>query len=337
MQKNNVLLIRGSGAIGSYTAKELAALGYDVDIISLDKLADTQRIHYIRAFADYNMLSDILDGQYYSAIVDFSNPSPDECSRLLELFAAHTDQFIYLSSYRVYDDRMHPIREDAPQLADRLSKENMLSTMQAYPWTKSMCEHVIRTSIYAQKVTIVRPVISFYHGRLSFITLKAPNIVLRSGLKPLLVPQEAQKILAGFSFSGNVGKEIAHLIGKEKAFGEAFNVGTDEGLTWGDIAPIFTQTLGSEFVWVDSDTFLRYTTPDDVGEYYGLHHDRLIDRDVDVSKVLSVTGLTRGDLLPTLEAVAKEAEIIKQDRERYIQGVNWSIEKNQDRYFQSIR
>ena len=53
MQKNNVLLIRGSGAIGSYTAKELAALGYDVDIISLDKLADTQRIHYIGSIPNF--------------------------------------------------------------------------------------------------------------------------------------------------------------------------------------------------------------------------------------------------------------------------------------------
>ncbi|MBQ2707687.1 MAG: NAD-dependent epimerase/dehydratase family protein [Clostridia bacterium] len=333
MQKKTVLLIGGAGAIGSYTSMELEQLGYAVDVITLEERESTAAVRYLRLQANLTALTEFLTGRHYTAIVDFLHHHPDSYPAMLALLAAHTEQLVFLSSYRVYADNAHPIREDAPQLADLFSAEELLATKQDYPWAKSMCERIILASEHAHKVTIVRPVIAFYHARLSYITLKAPNIVLRSGKKPLLVPEAAKNVIAGFSFSKNVGKEIAHLIGKEAAMGEAFTLSGGELLTWGEIAPAFTEALGSEFVWVDTDTFLAYTTPGDIGEYYGLHHDRLISRDMDITKVLAATGLTRAELTPTLEAIAQEASIIRQDPARYTIGYRQDIEDNQDRYF----
>lgn len=333
MERKSALLIGGSGAIGTYTCDELAALGWRLDVITLDECQSTDSVTYYCLKAGVDVLAEFLEGKHYDAIVDFLAYAPSKYPPMLELLTAHTDQLVFLSSYRVYSDLKHPITEDTPHILDVTPEEVMLEQKQIYAWGKTVCERIIKQSPCRDKVTIVRPVIAFYHKRLSFITLKAPNIAIRAGKKPMLVPREAKNVIAGFTFSGNVGKQIAHLCGKKEALGEEFTLGSNERLTWGEIAVAFEESLGCEFVWVDTDTYLKYTSPDSLGEYYGLHNDRLLNRDVDVSKVMRVTGLTDADLVPTLEAVRREAEIIKSDISRYTVDYREEIEKNQDLYF----
>jgi len=336
MKTNHVLLIGGAGAIGSYASKELAKLGYTVDVICLEKLENTRQIHYYTQTATFSTLSSFLDGKHYAAIIDFMHYSPDEYLPYVNLLTSHAEQLIFLSSIRVYADKMHPIKETAPQLVDLYSKEEMLETCQDYPYDKSMCERIIRLSPYSNKVTIVRPVISFWHNFLSYITVKGPTLVSRAGKKPILVPVEAQNAIAGYSFSGNSGKLIAHLVGKNGAMGESFTVGKDDNQTWGEIAPMLTDALGAEFVWDSAENYLNYIYPGNIGEYYGLWHDRLLNRAIDISKVLSVTGLNREDLISVKDAINQEAEIILSNRTIYdaiISRANPVIEANMDRYF----
>ena len=333
MKRKNALLIGGSGAIGSYTCEELVALGWQLDVITLDECRSTDQVTYYCMKASVDVLTEFLDGKRYDAIVDFLAYAPSKYPPMLELLSAHTDQLIFLSSYRVYSDLKHPITEDTPHILDITPEEVMLEQKQVYAWGKTVCERLIKASPYRDKVTIVRPVIAFCHKRLSFITLKAPNIMVRAGKKPMLVPREAKDVIAGFTFSGNVGKQIAYLCGKREALGEEFTLGGVERLTWGEIAVAFEEALGCEFVWVDTDTYLKYTSPESIAEYYGLRNDRLLNRDVDVSKVMRITELTEADLVPTLLAVRREAEIIKRDIARYTVDYREEIEKNQDLYF----
>ncbi len=328
-----VLLIGGTGAIGSYTALELSRRNIKVDVITLDDCKNNEYVTYYKLQYSYSAIVDFLRGRYYNAIVDYFHYSPESYPNTLALLSEHTEQLIFLSSYRVYSDLCHPIIESTPHLTDIYTAEELLSTEQSYPLWKSLDEKIIKNSKYRDKVTIVRPVISFYHGRLSYITLKAPNFIHRSGNKPILVPEEAKNIVAGFCFSGNVGKQIAYLVCNNAALGEDFTLGSNERLTWGEIAPMFEETLGSSFVWVDTETFLKYTTPDNVSEYYGLKNDRLLNRDVDISKVLTATGLTEGDFLSTYDAIKQEVSIILQDKGRYTVGLRDDIEANQDKYF----
>ena len=338
MNKHNkkVLLIGGTGAIGGYTLSELYRLGYSLDVITLDKAENSDRVTYHNFSASPDNVGKFLEGRFYDAIIDFMYYTHHSYLPVLAMLTAHTEQLVFVSSYRIYADKCHPVREDSTRLTDIFTEDELLATNQSYPLQKSLVENIITASKYKNKVTIVRPVISFYHGRLSYITLKAPNIVLRSGVKPLLVPDAARDVIAGFTFSGNVGKEIAHLIGKEAALGEDFILGSPERVSWGELAPAFCEGLGSEFVWLDTDEFLKYTTPDDIGEYYGLVNDRLINRDVDVSKVMRVTGLCASDFKPAYQAIVDEAKIISRDRSRYTVGARMDIESNQDLYFERI-
>ncbi len=46
LQNKNILLIAGSGAIGSYVSKEVAEKGGMVDVICLDEKQSTDRVRY---------------------------------------------------------------------------------------------------------------------------------------------------------------------------------------------------------------------------------------------------------------------------------------------------
>lgn len=63
MKPNSVLLIGGAGAIGTYTSKELANLGCHVDVICLETLENTERIHYITQAVTYDFLCAFLAGR----------------------------------------------------------------------------------------------------------------------------------------------------------------------------------------------------------------------------------------------------------------------------------
>ena len=169
-QYKEILLIGGSGAIGSYTAAELARLGYHVDVITLENLSSSAQITYLTAPANDEMLLQVFRQKKYDAIVDFLHYNPKNYSTRLKLLAEHTDHLIFLSSYRVYADEEHPIRETSPQLWDITEDKTHFEETNSYSAFKSQCEQLIRQSPYVNKVTIVRPLIAFYHGRLSFIT-----------------------------------------------------------------------------------------------------------------------------------------------------------------------
>ena len=64
----------------------------------------------------------------------------------------------------------------------------------------------------------------------------------------------------GVTWSGNTGLQIAHLIGKRDALGEAFALGTDEGLIWADVASFYEKLAGARFEWIPAADYLEIAT-----------------------------------------------------------------------------
>jgi nucleoside-diphosphate-sugar epimerase len=112
---------------------------------------------------------------------------------------------------------------------------------------------------------------------------------------------ESKNLTAGLDWAGNSGKMIAHLLFKKEAIGEAFTISSAQNLTWGEIADIYTEVLGTEFEW---------TTIDFSGEplktQFRWKYDRLFDRKIDNSKVLRVTGLSPADFKSIKEGIIIE-------------------------------
>lgn len=313
MSTQTVLLIAGGGTLGSKTSSELLKLGYRVDVVCLeDKVSDNENLTFIKARVDDAFLTELFAKNRYDAIIDFIHyPDPVFYEHRYEQLIQHTKHLIFLSSYRVYADEEHPVRETSPQLLDVSRDEDLLAN-EKYAIPKSKCERLLRNSQH-RHWTIVRPLISFSNIRFDLVTTGASILLPRARQhKKILLPLEAKDLVAGLGWSGNIGKMFARLVLNEKAYGEAFTLGSGEVHTWGEIAEYYTELIGAEFVWVDRATFLENATPNTSREW-GLEYDRLFDRTIDNSKILNATGLTPDDFVCVRDALVLELAAIPEN------------------------
>ncbi|MGI6172513.1 MAG: hypothetical protein ACOYI8_01285 [Christensenellales bacterium] len=311
MRKKKVLLIAGGGTLGSYTSYELLKAGCAVDVIALEDLKSLNKnLRYFKAYVDDALLKRLFEENRYDAIVDFIHyADPEAYKPRARLLLANTDQLVFLSSYRVYDDAAHPISEDSPMLPD-VSKDEYLLAHENYGIPKAKSERFLR-SLGVKNFTILRPLISFSHFRLDLVTQGAAPLLFRSAAgKKILLPAASKDVVAGVGWAGNIGKMIARLLFNERALGEAFTLGTGEVNTWGQVADFYKDLLGSSFEWVDTVDYLENATPNTYMDRCMIYHDRLLDRTIDNRKLLAATGLAMRDFTHCYDGIVTELEIL---------------------------
>ncbi len=308
-----VLLIAGTGTLGEPTYRELLRLGCAADVVSLEDYSSVNiRLSFVKARADLTWLESFLSGRHYDAIIDFLHTrEEDALRRRIDLLLAHTDQFVYLSSYRTYADVDPVITESSPQWLECPANDRMLAE-DDYAIPKVRGERYL-TSLPQRNWTIIRPLISFSHYRLDLVSVGAYALLYRTKAgKPILLPEACRDKLAGVGWGGNVGREIAHLVGNPAALGEAFTLGAPEEITWGDVASYYEEFLGAKFVWGETEDYLDYATPGRYVDRQIVWCDRILNRRVDLSKVLRVTGLDPKTFLSCREAVVRELTILSE-------------------------
>ena len=311
MQKN-VLLIAGGGTLGTYTAKELLRLGHKVTVICLEeKVSDREDLTFIRANATLDFLREHFRDNHYDGIVNFIHYTSAEAyipyHRLLE---ANTDHLIFLSSYRIYAGTDDPITETSPRLLDTVDDPEF-QEKENYALPKSRCEDFLYSETDRSRWTVVRPVISFSERRFDLLMYSGRTVLeYASAGKPLYMPESRRYLTAGLDWAGNSGKLIANLLFRDDARGEAFTVSSAPGLTWNDVAKLYTELIGLEVVWVDEETFLAHnpkiSKETDIIWYWMYEYDRKFDRTVDNSRILAVTGLKKEDFSDLREGLLTE-------------------------------
>ena len=305
-EDKRVLLIAGGGTLGTYTAKELLRLGAKVDILCPeDKLSDNENLVYFKGLGTKEYLGELFSNMHYDGIVNFIHyPNPDEYKEIHPLLIENTDHLIFLSSYRIYADLEHPIKETSPRINDITDNKDYF-VYEDYSNAKSVAEDFLRNECSGQPWTIVRPVISFSERRFDIFTYGGTDVFDKKVLK---LPEFAKKMHAGLDWAGNSGKLIANLLFKERAIGEAFTVSSAWNLTWGEVADIYTDVVGTEFEWVSEEEFLK-ANPRINPNHFIYHYDRKYDRLIDNSKILSVTGIERAELASIRDGLIVETEI----------------------------
>ena len=257
-----VLVLGATGAMGQHLVPLLAEKGYQIDGVAFDeKKSDYPNVRYLKLnVKEGDHLNRLLENNY-DGIVDFMIYNTSELVRYLPRFLANTGHYIYLSSYRVY--------------------ENILRALPRKNWT------------------IIRPAITYSLMRYQLVTLEAPNTVGRAFAgKPVPLPEQARGIQATMTWGGDVARMIAGLLFNEKAVCEAFTVATSEHRTWGEIADYYKDICNLKAVWVDEEDYLRMLSSDPYAYWtrWQLEYDRFFNRVIDNSKVLTVTGMTQESL-----------------------------------------
>jgi len=335
-----ILLIAGTGTLGASAYPELVALGHRVDVISLEAYQSvTPRLDFIRASADLDYLTEFFASHgRYDAVVDFIHtPDVDLLKRRMDLILSHTDQFVYLSSYRTYSDRDRIVTEATPQWLDTTTDPQFLRE-DDYAIPKARGERYL-TSLGVKNWTIIRPIISFTHFRLDLVTVGAYALLYRSAAGKLIpLPAECRDKHCGVTWGGNTGLQIAHLIGKPDALGEAFTLGTDEGLTWGDVASYYEELVGARFAWIPAADYLSIASPNGYMDRQMIWTDRALDRSVDFSKVMRVTGLDPKRFLGCRDAIARELAYLSERPDlvqRFDTPLRRELDAKMDDYFKN--
>jgi nucleoside-diphosphate-sugar epimerase len=230
--------------------------------------------------------------------------------------AASTGHYIYLSSYRVYDGKDVPVREDSRLLIDT-ADDLILRNSDDYSIYKARGERILR-ALGRRNWTIVRPSITYSTYRFQLTTLEAPLVVGRADKgKAVVLPETARNVRGTMTWAGDNARFLAKLLFNEKALGEAFTLATAENHPWGEIADIYASLRGLKAVWAPEEDYLSIMNGDpwNLGAAWQLRTDRLFNRVIDNSKVLAATGRSQSDLMPLAKGLEMELARVPRDYE----------------------
>ena len=308
-----VLVLGGTGAMGRYAVPELLRLGFWVDVVALDAPHFTHEnlTSTIANAMDDEWLEKQLSETRYDCILDFMSYRLSQFQARVDLLLASTDQYMFLSSCRVYANEEIPVRETSPRLIDVSKDEEYLRLGEReYSLFKAAEEDILINS-GKKNWTIILPATTYSTGRAQLVTLEAGTFVYRALTgKPVAIPIQAKDKPATLTWAGDVGVMIARLAGKEEALGEKFITATAEYHTWGEIAEIYRELIGLQYEWVDKEVYLRLMSKDpeniSLPVRYQLEYARMFDRITDNSKILAITGMKQEELTSFYDGMKME-------------------------------
>lgn len=303
-EKKKILMLGGTGAMGMYLAPEMVALGYQVFITSRKEHESTEDIVYITGNAKDKAFLDTLLKQKFDCIVDFMIYKTEEFrGRYMDLLNS-TPHYIFLSSYRVYgDNHGEPITEESPRLLDSVKDDPEFLATDEYSLTKARQENILKESD-KKNWTIIRPAITYSKDRFQLGTMEAQDFVKRAlEGKTVIFPRQMLDKQATLSWAGDVAKMMSRMILNDKTMGETYTVSTAEHHTWKEVMELYKELLGMRVKIVDLAVYQNI-----FGGPYQIRYDRMLDRVVDNSKVLAVTGMQQEELMPLKDGLRMELE-----------------------------
>ena len=309
------ILVIGYGAMAMYLVPDLSARGYQVDVYCMEQVTDQfdgVTFHQANAFED-GFLKNLLENGGYDAAVDFLMYDTEEKFRqYYKLFLDNVRHYIFLSTYRIYANEEHPVKETSPRLLEVVQDPEYQVTENEYSRYKALEENVLRESGY-QNFTIIRPAITYSKYRFQLVTLEAQVVIERARKgKKIILPEAAMDVQATMSWAGDVAKMISGLLLNPAAMGETYSVCTAEHHTWREVAEYYKEIAGLEYVTVDTETYYQLWADSKYARYQ-LEMDRFFDRIMDNSKILNITGLKQENLMPLKDGLRREFEALPAD------------------------
>jgi nucleoside-diphosphate-sugar epimerase len=229
-----ILFIGGTGLISSACSELAVRRGHDLSLLnrsSSRKYAPPEGATVIAADvrAGTDGVREALRGQRFDAVVDFIAFTEQDVERDIELFRGQTGQFVFISSASAYQKppQHYLVTETTPL-------ENPYWQYSRY---KIACESRLMRAFREEgfPVTIVRPSLTYGPTEIPFCvgSWGHPWTVLarmeRGGR--IIVPGDGTSLWV-VTWNADFAKGLLGLLGKPGAIGEAFQITSDEVLTW---------------------------------------------------------------------------------------------------------
>ena len=274
-----ILFIGGTGTISSAITRQLASSGHDLWLLNRGNRKDEVPENVRQVFCDINdedKVLQLLGNESFDAVCEFIGFLPSQVERDIRLFKGRTRQYVYISSASAYNK---------PAACHVISEGTTLANPYwEYSRNKIACEELLLKEYRKNgfPVTIVRPSHTYCERGVpvSVHGLKGSWQVLKRMMegKPVLIQGDGSSLWT-LTWNEDFAQGFIGLLGNPKAVGEAFQIMSDESLTWTQIYQCVANALGVELhpYYVASE-FLAAVAP----EAYDFTGNLLGDKSVTV-------------------------------------------------------
>jgi len=227
-----ILLIGGTGTISSAITRQLAASGHDLWLLNRGNRknevpANVKQI--ITDIDDEQRVLDSLGAETFDAVCEFIGFVPSQVERDIRLFSGRTRQYVYISSASAYNK---------PAASHVITEGTTLANPHwEYSRNKIACEELLMKAWREQgfPVTIVRPSHTYCERGVP-VSVHGPKgswPVLKRMMegKPVIIQGDGSSLWT-LTWNEDFARGFIGLLGNPKAIGEAFQIMSDEQLTW---------------------------------------------------------------------------------------------------------
>jgi nucleoside-diphosphate-sugar epimerase len=257
-----ILLIGGTGTISSAITRQLAESGHELWVLNRGNRKNEVPAGVRQVICDINDEAEVLrqtGDQVFDAVCEFIGFLPSQVERDIRLFCGRTRQYVYISSASAYNKpaASHVITEGTA----------LANPYWEYSRNKIACEELLMKTYREEgfPVTIVRPSHT-YCERSVPVSVHGPKgswQVLKRMLegKPVLIQGDGSSLWT-LTWNEDFARGFIGLLGNPKAIGEAFQIMSDEQLTWNQIYQSVANALGVTFKpYYASSDFLAAVSP----------------------------------------------------------------------------
>lgn len=315
-----ILFIGGTGTISMAITRLLAKQGHDLYLLNRGTRNDEIPSGVKTIIADISNEEETakkLEGMTFDCVGEFIGFVPEQLQRDFRLFKDKTRQFIYISSASAYQKppKGYVITEETP----------LENPYWEYSRNKIACEKLLM-DLYRNEgfpVTIVRPSHTYdersvplgVHGNGgSWQVVKR----IKEG-KPVIIHGDGTSLWT-ITHNSDFAKAYVGLIGNPKAIGEAFQITTDESVSWNEIYGAIAEALGVELkpYYVSSQTLVDMSSYDFLGSLIGDKSNSVV---FDNSKVKALVPDFRAEVSAkegirmTVQNVLSHPEYQNEDKE----------------------
>ena len=215
----------------------------------------------------------------------------EELTGRLECFLTHTNQYVFMSSARVYSPCDSLVNEECPRLLDVCDDRDYLKTDE-YALRKAQQENALR-NCGRNNWTIVRPSITYNSERLQYAIGEKEDWLYRYLHEEKIVfPKNMGDTVTTMSRGDDVARAISLLVGNEKARGETVHIAGARAVTWSEINRIYRNVLVERFQREPDYMYIEdwKKLGKMLGRYYQLKYARSVNRSFDNAKLESLIG-----------------------------------------------
>ena len=257
-----ILIIGGTGTISSAITRQLAASGHDLWLLNRGNRKSEIPAGVRQVTVDINQEEEVLraiDGMQFDAVCEFIGFVPSQVKRDIRIFSGRTRQYVYISSASAYHKpaRNYIVNEGT----------SLVNPYWQYSRDKIACERLLM-DCYRETgfpVTIVRPSHTYCERSIpvGLHGTKGSWQVIKRMLagKPVIVHGDGSSLWT-MTWNEDFARGFIGLLGNPHAIGEAFQIMSDETLTWDQIYGTVAACLGVPYrpYHISSD-FLRAVAP----------------------------------------------------------------------------